>query len=61
MSDQPTSTYKPLDPGRIDPLDEAEMRYWSKELRCTVAELKDAVSKAGEHVSAVREHLAARR
>lgn len=61
MSEEPTSTYKPLDPGRIDALDEVEMRYWSKALDCTVAELRDAVSKVGEHVSAVREHLAERR
>ena len=59
MPDEP-SPYKPLDPGRIDTLDEVEMRYWSQELHCTVAELQDAVAKVGAHVSAVRALLASR-
>ena len=59
MPQEPTP-YKPLDPGRIDTLDEAEMRYWSQELHCTVAELQNAVANVGEHVTAVRAHLASR-
>lgn len=59
MPDAPAH-YQPLDPGRIDPLDSAEMKYWCKELACTEAELTKAISKVGEHVTAVREHLAAR-
>lgn len=52
---------QPLDPGRIESLDSAELQYWCKELACTQAELTEAISKVGEHVTAVREHLAARR
>jgi Protein of unknown function (DUF3606) len=55
------SPYKPLDPGRVDTLDPAEMQYWSRELHCTEAELAQAVSKVGEHVTAVREYLASHR
>lgn len=51
----------PLDPGRIDLLDSAGLRYWCKELACTETELTEALSKVGDHVTAVREHLAARR
>ncbi len=52
--------FEPLDPGRVNTMDPAELHYWCKELRCTEAELKDAVSKVGEHVTAVREQLASR-
>ena len=51
--------YQPLDPGRIDSLDSAELQYWCKELACTEEELTEAISKVGEHIAAVREHLAA--
>ncbi len=54
----PSSTYKPLDPGRIDTQNRVELEYWSKELHCTVAELADALSKVGAHVNVVREYLA---
>ena len=53
--------YRPLDPGRIEFLDGAELHYWCKELACTEAELTEAISEVGQHVTAVREHLAARR
>ena len=53
--------YKPLDPGRVDVLDQVEMQYWSRELQCTEAELKQVVSEVGDHITAIREHLASRR
>ena len=53
--------YKPLDPGRVDFLDQVEMQYWSRELHCTETELTQAVSEVGDHVTAIREHLASRR
>ena len=52
--------FKPLDPGRIDPLDRVELQYWCKELRCTQGELTEAMSTVGEHITAVREYLAKR-
>ncbi|NPC57048.1 DUF3606 domain-containing protein [Caenimonas sp. S4] len=55
----PSTPYKPLDPGRIDTQNRVELQYWSRELHCTVAELTDAVKKVGDHVTSVREHLAA--
>lgn len=60
MSDQ-QSKFKPLDPGRVNSMDPAELQYWCKELDCTEAELKEAVAKVGEHVTVVRRQLASRR
>ena len=51
--------FKPLDPGRINPRDDIELKYWCDELQCTEAELKAALAASGEHVTAVREHLRA--
>jgi len=30
-----SSGYKPLDPGRVDLLDQFERRYWCETLRCS--------------------------
>ena len=57
MSDT-MSHFKPVDPGRIDPIDRVELEYWCKELHCTQAQLSEAMSKVGEHITAVREYLA---
>lgn len=57
----PLTHYKPLDPGRVDILDQVELQYWCRELHCTEPELMGAVSKVGEHIAAVREHLVANR
>ena len=57
MSDQ-QNQFEPLDPGRVNSVDAAELQCWCNELHCTEAELKDAVSKVGEHVTAVRQQLA---
>lgn len=54
-----SSSFKPLDPGRVHSLDPVEMHYWCKELRCSETELAEAISKVGEHVAEVRESLAA--
>ena len=54
----PQSHFEPLDPGRVNVIDPAELQYWCGELHCTEAELKDAVLKVGEHVAAVRDQLA---
>lgn len=59
MSD-PLTPFKPLDPGRVDTLDQFEMQYWSTELHCTETELAQAVAKVGDHVTSVREYLASR-
>ena len=59
MSD-PLMHFKPLDPGRINPIDPVEMEYWSKELHCTEAELAQAVAQVGEHITSVRDYLASR-
>ena len=55
------SQFKPLDPGRIDSIDQVELEYWCKELHCTQAELTEAMSSVGEHITAVREYLAKQR
>ena len=52
------SSFKPLDPGRVNAVDPLELRYWCKELNCTEGELTEAVAKVGEHVAAVRQVLA---
>lgn len=54
------NAFKPLDPGRVNPLDPVELRYWCRELGCTEAQLLAAIGAVGEHVSAIRAHLAER-
>ncbi len=51
------TTFRPLDPGRIDPLDAEDMVYWCREFGCTPAELEAAVAQVGEHVAALRAEL----
>lgn len=53
MSQQP-SPIKPLDPGRVDPLDALEMAYWCREFGCTLPQLEAAIARVGEHVTALR-------
>ena len=53
MSTDPQA-FKPLDPGRVDPLDEQEMAYWCRELACSEAQLEAAIAQVGEHVAALR-------
>lgn len=60
MPDHPTP-FTPLDPGRIDIIDQEELAYWSKAFGCTETELAQAVTQVGEHVTAVRDYLASRR
>jgi hypothetical protein len=50
-------TFKPLDPGRVDMLDQLERQYWAQELRCTEDQLAEAVAKVGAHVAALRDYL----
>ena len=50
---------KPLDPGRVNTMDPAELRYWCHELHCSEARLQEVVAEVGEHVTAVRERLSA--
>jgi len=56
MQDDQTP-FKPLDPGRVDMLDQLERQYWARELRCTEAQLVEAVAKVGAHVAALRDYL----
>jgi Protein of unknown function (DUF3606) len=53
----PIASFRPLDPGRINPLDPTEMTWWCRELGCTPEALNRAIAQAGEHVSAVRAAL----
>jgi Protein of unknown function (DUF3606) len=57
MRDDPSS-FKPLDPGRVNALDPVELQYWCKILSCTEDALVKAVAKVGEHVAEVRQFLA---
>jgi hypothetical protein len=41
------SSFKPLDPSRVNTMDAVEMKYWCKELQCTEGELTLAVAKVG--------------
>ena len=59
MRNEPSS-FKPLDPGRVNAVDPFELQYWCKELHCTEDELVKAVGAVGEHVAEVREFLAPR-
>ena len=52
--------FKPLDPGRVDMLDQLERQYWARELQCTDEELTQAVAQVGVHVAALRDLLARR-
>ena len=58
MDKQTPHFIKPLDPGRVDMLDQFERQYWCKELHCTEAELMQAVDQVGSHVTELRDHLA---
>ncbi|CAG9167315.1 MULTISPECIES: DUF3606 domain-containing protein [Cupriavidus] len=58
MSEQ-ISQFRPLDPGRINLMDPAEVQYWCQELGCTASALEDAVDEVGEHIAAVRAQLEA--
>lgn len=49
--------FRPLDPGRVDPLDAEDMAYWCREFGCTLTELEAAVARVGEHVTALRAEL----
>ena len=52
------SSFKPLDPGRVNAVDPVELQYWCKELKCTEDKLLQAVGRVGEHVAEVRQFLA---
>lgn len=58
MSDIPND-FRPLDPGRINPMDPIELSYWARELGCSEARLAQVVAKVGEHIAAVRAELEA--
>jgi hypothetical protein len=58
MHDDDSSPSKPLDPGRVDLLDQFERQYWCETLHCTEARLEQAVAEVGSHVTAVRAYLA---
>ena len=57
MRDDPSS-FRPLDPGRVNAVDPIELQYWCRELQCTEDELLKAVGSVGGHVAEVREFLA---
>jgi hypothetical protein len=35
------SSFKPLDPGRVNAMDPSELGYWCKQLKCTEGELTE--------------------
>ncbi|KWR90755.1 hypothetical protein RM96_07530 [Cupriavidus sp. IDO] len=51
------SSFRPLDPGRINLMDPIEVQYWCRELACTEDDLEKAVDQAGDHIAAVRAQL----
>ena len=55
-----SSSFEPLDPGRVNTVDPIEAQYWCKELKCTEEELAKAVANVGEHVAEIRRELASR-
>jgi hypothetical protein len=48
----------PADPHHVNVRQDYEIRYWTKELRCTPNQLRDAVKASGTSVEAVRAYLA---
>jgi hypothetical protein len=52
-----TSSFKPLDPGRIHAADAVEFEYWCNTLGCTPQQLAVVVAEVGEHVTEVRDEL----
>lgn len=60
-SDNDLRGFRPLDPGRVHPLDPLEVRWWCRELDCTEDELRAAIAKVGEHVAEIRPEIAAMR
>jgi hypothetical protein len=51
------SSFKPLDPGRVNAMDPIELEYWCKDLKCTEGELSEAIARVGAHVTEVRQFL----
>lgn len=49
--------FRPLDPGRINPMDPVEMAYWCRSFGCTLDQMNDAIARVGEHVEEVRGEL----
>jgi hypothetical protein len=47
----------PADRGRVNVNEDYELRYWTKELKCTEAELRDAVRVVGVMVDRVIAYL----
>jgi hypothetical protein len=60
MANPIAASFKPLDPGRINPMDPVERAWWCQELGCTDEELSQALARVGEHVTEVRAALAQR-
>lgn len=56
-----TSSFKPLDPGRVNSVDPVELAWWCGQLRCTEPQLREALAQVGEHVTELREWLAGAR
>jgi hypothetical protein len=52
------SSFKPLEPGRVNAMDPIELEYWCKQLKCSEGELTETIAKVGEHVTEVRQFLA---
>ena len=48
---------RPADRGRVNVNQDYELRYWTKELKCTETELRDAVRVVGVMVDRVIAHL----
>jgi hypothetical protein len=44
-------------PRKIDPHDQASLRYWSEKLHASEEELRRAVDQVGPDPAKVREHL----
>jgi hypothetical protein len=53
------SSFKPLDPGRVNTMDPVELQYWCELLQCSQAQLERAIDEVGDHVAEVRQALAA--
>jgi hypothetical protein len=60
-NDDDLQDFKPLDPGRVHPLDPIEVRWWCRELRCSEDELRRAIERVGVHVAEIRPELAGMR
>ena len=51
----------PVDPSRVELVEDHELRYWTQHFRCSAEQLLEAIESVGIDARAIGEYLALRR